>query len=252
MTGSSPPTLILLHGATCNGQMWNAVRRHLDGRFTVLTPDLPGHGARRGESFSLAGAVDAVVQAAKSVAGSPLVLGGDSLGGYTSIAAAEALPAQQLKGLVIAGASSNLSGFALLPYLGSIALFKTLLMLQSEERLLNRLRPKLESDLQMQSQDAKAMADAGMSLKVFAQAVAALKNIDFRAKIGRLSIPIQFINGTLDRGHMRQEPSFLAAAKQASAAHIQGCKHGVTVRRPSESAHIINSFALPRFGYSPS
>src|SRR6202007_3321734 len=62
MTGKSTPTLILLHGATCNGRMWDALRRGLDPKLQVLAPDLPGHGSRRGEPYTLQGAVDTVVQ----------------------------------------------------------------------------------------------------------------------------------------------------------------------------------------------
>ena len=41
------PCLILIHGATLNGCMWNPVRRALDPRWDVLAPDLPAHGSRR-------------------------------------------------------------------------------------------------------------------------------------------------------------------------------------------------------------
>ena len=51
------PTLVLLHGATFNAHMWDAVRRHLDPKYRVIAPDLPGHGSRLGEPFSFAGAI---------------------------------------------------------------------------------------------------------------------------------------------------------------------------------------------------
>ncbi len=55
------PTLILLHGATLNGRMWDPVRRALDPRWRVLTPDLPGHGARSAERYTLPTAGEAGV-----------------------------------------------------------------------------------------------------------------------------------------------------------------------------------------------
>ena len=76
------PVLVLVHGATANGRMWAPVRRILEARgYEVLAPDLPGHGIRRDEPFSLEAAVRTVQDAVASVAPSPVVVAGDSLGG---------------------------------------------------------------------------------------------------------------------------------------------------------------------------
>ncbi len=83
--GSHKPTLILLHGAGLNAHMWDAVIRDIDPRWRVLSIDLPGHGARSAEWYSLPAARDAVASAARSVAPAPVVLAGDSLGGYTAM-----------------------------------------------------------------------------------------------------------------------------------------------------------------------
>jgi hypothetical protein len=48
---------------------------------TVITPDLPGHGARMDERFTLAGGI-ATIEAAVADAPGPVFLGGFSLGGY--------------------------------------------------------------------------------------------------------------------------------------------------------------------------
>jgi pimeloyl-ACP methyl ester carboxylesterase len=43
-TGGSGPPLLLLHGFTANGQMWNPFLDALGERCTLIVPDLPGHG----------------------------------------------------------------------------------------------------------------------------------------------------------------------------------------------------------------
>src|SRR5881394_46525 len=86
------PALILIHGATLNWASWNPVRRHLDPRWRVLAIDLPGHGARRGERYTVEGAAEAVAAAAKAVAPAKVVLIGDSLGGYSAMAASASIP----------------------------------------------------------------------------------------------------------------------------------------------------------------
>lgn len=247
MTGSSAPTLILLHGATCNARMWDALKRGLDPRWQVLTPDLPGHGARRAEPYTLRGAVDTVLKCAASVPDSPLVVGGDSLGGYSALAAAASLPHGQLKALILCGSSSNLTGAALLPYRLQIAVFSTLLALRGEDKLIASLRPKLIRDIGMEPRDVDAMIGAGMSLKVFSQCVQALRDIDFRSKLAAVEVPVMIVNGTKDSGHMRQEASFLAVAKDASAEHLENCRHGVTIRRSADCAVLFNRFAARIF-----
>ena len=47
VTHPTDPTLVLLHGATLNSHIWDAVRRDLNPKYRVIAPDLPGHGARR-------------------------------------------------------------------------------------------------------------------------------------------------------------------------------------------------------------
>jgi pimeloyl-ACP methyl ester carboxylesterase len=68
------PTLVLLHGVGLDRTMWEPVATLLADRFTVLAPDLPGHGARPAVDSEvtlseLAGAVAAGIPAGAHVAG---------------------------------------------------------------------------------------------------------------------------------------------------------------------------------------
>jgi len=58
----SKPTLVLLHGVGLDHTMWEPVAALLEDRFTVITPDLPGHGSRTpvGAGTTLADLADAV------------------------------------------------------------------------------------------------------------------------------------------------------------------------------------------------
>src|SRR4249919_2310853 len=109
--------VVLVHGATANGRMWAPVRRILEARgYQVLAPDLPGHGIRRDEPFTLEAAVETVRQAVASVAPAPVIVAGDSLGGYVTMASAGALPASQLRGIVASGCTLVFEGPALIPF----------------------------------------------------------------------------------------------------------------------------------------
>jgi pimeloyl-ACP methyl ester carboxylesterase len=233
-------TLILIHGATCNGRMWDAVRRNLDDRFRVIAPDLPGHGARRDEPFTLSGAIATVAEAAHAAMPSPVVLVGDSLGGYTAMASASSLPSEQLKGLVIGGCSTNVTGMASLPFLATAAAFRLLIALFGEPRLIRRNVPMLVKR-GMTEPDVQAIIDAGFSLSVFEQVVHALRGIDFRKTLADIEQPVLIVNGSRDKPMLRQEASFLAAARLGTGHRID-CEHGVSMLRSAEFAGLINEF----------
>jgi len=240
---SNLPVLILIHGATLNGRMWDPVRRYLDPRYRVLTPDLPGHGSRRGEKYTLPGAIETVVAAARSVAPAPVVVCGDSLGGYTTLAAASALPQDQLIGLIPCGSSFNFVGPVVWPYLIKGAIFSAIAAIYGEQRFVEKIMPKtLTKKIGLSEQEARAMIDAGMSIKVFPQSVRALRNVDFRAKLAAITQPVLIVNGSKDKPNIREEPSFMAVARNASSYRFEDCEHGVTLWRYREFAELVNGF----------
>jgi pimeloyl-ACP methyl ester carboxylesterase len=57
--GGSGPPLLLLHGGTVSGQMWNPFLDALGEHYTVIVPDLPGHG--RSPNFPPEGFVFAAI-----------------------------------------------------------------------------------------------------------------------------------------------------------------------------------------------
>ena len=241
------PVLILVHGATLNREMWGPVRRHLDGRWRVIAPDLPAHGARRAEPFTLDGAVATVVEAARSVAPAPVLLAGDSLGGFTALASAAALPREQLKGLVLGGATANFSGSALWALRRQQLLSVLMLKLLGPDRVF-RLVAKQLVGMGLQPAEAAAMVDAGLNPGAFGQAVAALQGQDFRARLAAVPQPVLLVNGARDKLFVRQEASFLAVAQRASSHRFEACAHGVTLRRSAEFAGLVNGFAARVFG----
>ena len=87
-------------------------RRQVDalersGHATIAL-DLPGHGARSGERFSLTGALEAIDDAVRSCSEPPLLVG-LSLGGYASLAYTRE-HAGQIAGVVLAGCSTEIKG----------------------------------------------------------------------------------------------------------------------------------------------
>jgi len=246
------PVLVLIHGATLNARMWDPVRPHLDPLYGVVCPDLPGHGARRAEHFTLQGAVASVVAAVESIAPAPFILVGDSLGSCTAMASASALPHERLKGLVLSGATFNMTGMVAVPATLMGVFFGALTTLFGEQRIIEQRMPNLlgPGRFNLQPADVRAIISAGMSIKVFGQAVRALRGVDFRAKLAAISQPTLIMNGDLDKPNVRGEASFLAAAQHATSFRFAHCEHGVSLFRPREFAQQVNAFAQRVFAAS--
>lgn len=235
--------VILVHGATLNSRSWDPVRRLIDPRLRVLAPDLPGHGARRGEAYTLEGGVETILACARELGDAPFILAGDSLGSYTSQAAAASLPQDRLKGLVLGGASHEFIGRPVLPYAAKALMFRVLLPLMGEDKLIERKMPATLRECGMAEEDIAATMAAGVSLRVFPQAVGALRGVDFRARLAAITQPTMFINGDDDLNHVRGEARYVAAAREASVHRFPDCDHGVSLRRSPEYAELLNAFA---------
>ena len=104
---ANAPAIVFLHGTRLTRAQWLPQVRRLSDRFRCIAVDLPGHGARAGEPFTMAGASDAVVAAieAEAPAGRAVIVG-LSLGGYVAIETAERCP-ERVAGLVLAGCSAE-------------------------------------------------------------------------------------------------------------------------------------------------
>ena len=174
-------------------------------------------------------------------ADSRVVLAGDSLGGYTALAAAAAVPAGQLRGLVLAGCTANMTGSALRQLVRRQWLIGGLAALLGEQRL-SRLVAKDLKRAGLSEADVAAQVEAGFNHRVFPQAVAALRGVDFRPRLAAITQPVLIVNGGKDRLFVDQEASFVAVARRATVHRFDGCEHGVSLRRPEAFARLVDGF----------
>ena len=98
-----------MHGTRTSSLIWRRQVEALErsGHPTVAL-DLPGHGQRAHERFSLRGALTAIDDAVASCPEPPLLVG-LSLGGYTSLAYARRHE-DKIAGVVLAGCSTEIRG----------------------------------------------------------------------------------------------------------------------------------------------
>jgi pimeloyl-ACP methyl ester carboxylesterase len=133
--------LVLVHGSRLSKAQWLPQLPLLDGRVTVGLVDLPGHGSRAGEAFTLASCGDVIDEAVRSApVGAPVILVGHSLGGYAAMSYAAQL-GSRLDGLVLAGCSASPVGPGAGIYRGVAALTERLgpdRMTRINDRVLRR------------------------------------------------------------------------------------------------------------------
>jgi pimeloyl-ACP methyl ester carboxylesterase len=116
--------VVLVHGIRVSGTMWRAQVTALGEHRPVAAPDMPGHGERRGERFTMSGALDVIAGAIDTLGGRAL-LAGHSMGGYLAIAAAAAYP-ERVAGLVAFGCTTLPTPARARPYLLAAGLFARL------------------------------------------------------------------------------------------------------------------------------
>lgn len=225
--------VVLVHGIRLSGRCWVSVEADIGTERPVVAPDLPGHGAHRGERFTMPAAVDTVRTAIDSVGGRALVVG-HSLGGYVAIAAAAEL-GERVAGLVVAGSTRIPNATLTFPF----RIAHLLLSAQRDggERLSRRL-----FDVVLPTQVAAAVAAGGIATEVIPDIARATASFDPLGGLGRYPGPVWLINGSRDhfRGH---EQRFAAASPRARLLVVPGAGHYLPLAEPQGFARLIRDIA---------
>ncbi|RMI14137.1 alpha/beta fold hydrolase [Cellulomonas triticagri] len=215
--------VVLVHGLRTSRTMWRAQQDALArAGVPALAVDLPGHGERRGERFTLDGAVAAVGDAVDAVGGRAFVVG-LSLGGYVAIAHAARNP-RQVAGLLAASCCTRplpalvggwavaARGIARLPDRGA----------SLNQRMVDRV---LTADA---AQDAAA---GGFALDVVDDVLREMRAATPVADLARVAAPVWLVNGRYD--HFRgEERRFLRACRDGRLVVVPGATHLVSLVRP--------------------
>lgn len=108
-------SVVMVHGIRTSASMWRAQVEHLQSRGVATEAvDLPGHGTRMREQFTLEGAMQTIDTAVQRAAKrGPVVLSSHSLGGLISIEYMGRPSAPPVDGFVAASCTAIPRGVAL-------------------------------------------------------------------------------------------------------------------------------------------
>lgn len=218
--------VVMVHGIRTSATMWRAQVAHLDARGIAATAiDLPGHGSRRDEEFTLDEAfatIDRAVRAAAETA--DVLLVGHSMGGILCIEYAGSQEPPPIVGFVAASCTAIPRGIALQTYR---ALARGVDRLPgrgfwiSEQVLDRTLPPETRADFGAGGYAYDAQDVALQSLSV----------LDLLAALRRITVPLWFVNGQYDQLRVN-ERLFARIAPHAELVVVPRTSHLVTAMRP--------------------
>lgn len=268
--GTARPAVVFVHGMRTSSAIWDLQLDHVRALgHEAVAVDLPAHGARRDERFSLERAFAVVDDAVASFApGTPVVLVGLSLGGYTSLAwAARAArtgttTAHPLVGVVAAACSSSPRGkpVALYRDVARAVVAGRGAVLRGGRRAAAWWRSAALAGGRSVAGGAAGPFGTGIvglvggptqppagapGWQVVTDALSDLAGRCSVADLRALRVPVWFVNGARDTMRL-EEQRHLAAAADGTLVVVPRAGHDVNSHAP-EAFNRVLSHALDRF-----
>lgn len=230
------PAIVFVHGTRLTRAMWTAQLDGLSDEFRVIAFDLPGHGTRAAETFTLTAAADALSGTIRDHAEGRAVVVGLSLGGYVAMTLAEREP-ERIRGLVLAGATAEPVGIRMLPFL-TLARAMERFDGPRLERLnrtffMTRFGPAL----------AEPVVAGGFWTAGGATALRAVAGERFLPRLAAYPGPTLILNGEFDLPFRLSSGRFAAAAADARRVLLAGASHLTNLDRPAAFNLAVRRFA---------
>jgi pimeloyl-ACP methyl ester carboxylesterase len=226
--------VVFVHGIRTSATMWRAQVAALEERGTPANAlDLPGHGSRMAEEFTLESAFATIDDAVRDAATrGPVLLVGHSMGGLLCIEYVGGQDAPQVAGFVAASCTAIPRGLALRTYRMLARGFDSLpdRGMWLTNRMLDRILP---------DETREDFGAGGYALDAQDIALRSLSVLDLLAALHRIQQPLWFVNGQYDQLRVN-ERLFLRIAPHAELIVVPRTTHHVTVMRPTVFNAILN------------
>lgn len=226
--------VVLVHGIRTSRTMWRAQEEALAAAGAcVRAVDLPGHGARIAEAFTVTGALAAIDDAVDELGGRAVVVG-LSLGGYVAIEYAASRP-EKVLALVAAGCCTSPRSVLRSAW---VWLARRIEATSDSGARLNDFMVRHT----LTEAGARDVGAGGFALGVMSGALVEVGSMDPLTALTRLRCPVRLVNGRFD--HFRtQERSFLAAARasgqRADLVVVPRARHLVSLDAPVAFTRIV-------------
>ncbi|WJL95679.1 alpha/beta hydrolase [Microbacterium sp. ET2] len=218
--------VVLVHGIRTSATMWRAQVEYLRSRnVSVTAVDLPGHGTRRGEMFTLDGAFETIDRAVREAAAhGPVLLVAHSMGGLVGIEYAGQDDPPPVSGFVAASCTAIPRGVGLATYRFLARRFDSL-----PDRGMWLTNYVLDRTLPHETRPD--FGAGGYAFDAQDVALRSLSVLDLLTALGRIEVPLWFINGQYDQLRVN-ERLFMRVAPHAELIVVPRTSHLVTAMRP--------------------
>lgn len=218
--------VVLVHGIRTSATMWRAQVGYLEARGNPVTAvDLPGHGSRMSETFTLDGAMKTIDETVTDAsARGPVLLVGHSMGGLLCLEYVGAAHPPPVAGLIAASCTAIPRGVGLAAYRLLARGFDSLpdRGMWLTNRMLDRILPDETRD---------DFGAGGYALDAQDTALRSLSVLDLLAAVRRIEVPLWFVNGQYDQLRVN-EKLFVGLAPHSELVVVPRTTHHVTVMRP--------------------
>ncbi|MBW9108513.1 alpha/beta fold hydrolase [Microbacterium ureisolvens] len=218
--------VVLVHGIRTSATMWRAQVEHLANRGNPVTAvDLPGHGSRMAEEFTLESAFETIDSAVRvAAARGPVLLSGHSMGGLLCIEYVGSEEPPPVAGFIAASCTAIPRGVGLATYRVLARGFDSLpdRGMWLTDRMLDRILP---------DETRADFGAGGYALDAQDMALRSLSVLDLLAALHRIDAPLWFVNGQYDQLRVN-ERLFMRVARHAELIVVPRTTHHVTVMRP--------------------
>lgn len=222
--------VLLLHGGGVAGWMWDSLVRSLEETYSVLVPDLPGHGASADEPYrSHATCVAELAEVLSSAGGDdqPAAVIGFSLGAQLTIELASQHPDLIDRAIVVSAQAKPLPLSSLT--LGALAVTAPL----ARKRWFARVQAR-ELSIPPDLLDAYLATSAGLSKQTLLAAVG--ENLRYTLPLEWSAFPGRALVmvGSRERTLMRDSAAAIHGDSPRSELEVvDGCRHGIPLERPA-------------------
>jgi pimeloyl-ACP methyl ester carboxylesterase len=230
------PAIVFIHGTRLTSAMWTPQQAALAGPFQTIAVDLPGHGTRAHEPFTLDGAAEAVASTIRAEAGGRAVVVGLSLGGYVAMELAARRP-ELVRGLVLSGATAEPTGVRMLPYLVLAEVMDDMSLERLERANAWFFRRRFPAEI------ADPIVAGGFWPRGGAAALRSLAGERFVPRLAAYPGPSLILNGELDLPFRLFAPRFAAAAQDVRRVRLAGATHMANLDRPAAFCAAVRRFA---------
>jgi pimeloyl-ACP methyl ester carboxylesterase len=231
------PAIVFLHGTRMTRTQWYPHLRRLGTRYRCVAVDLPGHGRRADEPFTIEGVVAAVDEAiAAEVPAGRAVIAGLSLGGYMAIEVADARP-DLVQGLILAGCSADAVGPVSRPFafLASILEHVSTPTFERLNRWFFRVRfPRSTSE---------PIIEGGFWPRAGAAGIRLVTGRRYLERLGRLWTPVLVVNGSLDPVFAPQGDYWAASCRKGRHVILAHATNLSSLDRPTAFSRQVARFA---------